>query len=211
MPTSLGPNPESLRASVMAPEQAPPAAASWAMSEGGLTVRRAIAAGISFWGGEPDQAQINAALLADGYSPSDILSTLLLRRIPQMISAGLVEGAGDPRLAAEFERMIPVDRRGFDHPPEFTLADFHAWYRAAFGNDFAAEPDILSRLRYRTDTRFGAIMHRMSALRDVHLLDVIVARLEAERAVIIVYGGSHFTALQDELEALMGQPAFDLP
>src|SRR5687768_3305105 len=69
--------------------------------EGGETVPTVVGARqekAELWGGEPDDLDVKAHVIAEGVSGTDLLGLYVLRNIPQWIGERKIAHAGDPRL-----------------------------------------------------------------------------------------------------------------
>lgn len=201
-PTRAGPTPAQIRAQL----EGAGGDAAWGVGESALAARLALGAGVPFWGGEPEQRALNAAALERGFTKQDILAARFIRSVPQLVRAGALTAGDDPRLEAAFARSVSYDARAMDSPPEFSVAEFRAWYRADFGIDLAADPELQRRNTPGDDTKCARIIQLLSHLRDLHLLTVIRDRLEADRTVLVVYGAGHYTTLAPALGDALGQP-----
>lgn len=94
-PTSRGPNSQRIIDYV---SQAP----SDGRVEAGETtpaVLGALREGAEFWGGEPEDADVKARVLAEGIPAEDVLGFYVLRSVPQWIGERRIEHAGAPACA----------------------------------------------------------------------------------------------------------------
>lgn len=161
-PTSRGANPAKLIEQVLA---SPPKNGFADDGETYPAVRGAVAQGAKIWGGEPDDLDVKAFVLA--------------KRL--LLDASIL--------------------------PSF--ADWAHWYATTnhrpIGVDFDTE-----ETGPRVDGRFPSnkIAAVIAGARDAHLHRLIVAHLEANESVIVVYGGSHLMMQRPALDAVLGPPCY---
>jgi hypothetical protein len=207
-PTSRGPNPARLLEIVArSPERD-------GFVEAGETVPAVLGArqeGAAVWGGEADDRDIKARILAEGFSAEDLLGFYVLRNIPQWIGERRIDHAGDPRLQPLVAAALLRNRESLALPPAVLpgFSEWASWYRAlnrrSIGADFATE-----EVGPLTDGRFGTnrIAAAISRARDAYLHDLVVAHLNDGENVLVVFGGSHLMIHRPALDALLGPPCY---
>ena len=201
-PTEMGENPDVIVDIVSGGEQ--PDADPYARGEAAYAARLAMNAGVPFVGGEPTEAEQTRALMAQGYDARDIFFTDILKVLPQSIRGGEVSGPDDPRFPGVFNRWtvsLAIER---EDAPKITLADFERWYLAQYGVDYRVDARFVDRADPSAETLVGRILRSQSLIRDRHLYRAIMNTLKRRGRVLVVYGGSHRTALAGALSASLG-------
>lgn len=208
-PTSRGANPISLYK--YAAENGPKADG---FVEGGETVPTVLGArqeNANLWGGEPDDIDLKALLVAAGLTGADLLGFYVLRTIPQWIGERKIEHAGDTRLGPLVEAALVKNRAALQLPAD-VLANRAAWARwyedlnrKPLGADFVTE-----EVGPLADGKFGTnrIAFAVSRARDAYLHKLIIRHLNAGESVLVVFGGSHFMIQRPALDAAIGPPCF---
>lgn len=205
VPSSLGENPADVVA--LARRTDDPAAEPYARGEAGYAASLALGAGVPFVGGEPTEALQARALAAQGFDPLDVFHADLLALLGQSIRGGEITGPDDPAFDAAFGRWtvsLSIER---DDPPRISYEGFADWYRAQYGVDYRSDPLFAARADPGADSLVGRIVQARSLLRDRHLLGVILRAVERYKRVLVVYGGTHRTALARALTAELGPAA----
>lgn len=182
--------------------------------EGGETVPTVLGAreeGATLWGGEADDADIKAAVIAEGFSAEDLLGFYVLRNIPQWIGERRIESASDLRLQALAAEALARNREVLQLPSS-VLPDYAAWAswyqalnRRPIGADFVTE-----EAGPLADGRFGTnrIAHAISRARAVYLHRLILKHLNAGESVLVVFGASHLMIHRPALDAVLGPPCY---
>jgi hypothetical protein len=182
--------------------------------EGGETVPTVLGArdeGAALWGGEPDDLEVKARVLAQGFPPEDLLGLYVLRNIPQWIGERKIEDAGDPRLRALVEAELPRSRDDLELPATMLPGydDWLAWYRARNGKPLDAS-FVTEETGPLSDGRFGTnrIAYAVSRVRDAYLHELAVGHLAEGESVLVVFGASHLTIHRPALDAVLGSPCY---
>ena len=207
-PTSRGANPARLL------EYASHSPAKDGFVEAGETVPAVLGArleGATLWGGEADDRDVKAWIIAQGFSPDDLLGFYVLRNIPQWIAERKIEDAGDARLEALVTQALTRNRQALELPSKVlpSFSGWAAWYQAlnqrAIGAGFITEEvGPLADGRFGTN-RIGAAISRA---RDAYLHNLIIAHLNAQENVLVIFGASHLTINRPALDAVLGQPCY---
>lgn len=182
--------------------------------EGGETVPTVLGArqeNASLWGGEPDDLEIKAQVLAEGLSGADLLGFYVLRNIPQWIGERKIEHAGDTRLKPLVEAALANSRAALQLPADVLAGytEWAEWYeglnRKPLGAGFATE-----EIGPLADGRFGTnrIAFAVSRARDAYLHELIIGHLNAGESVLVVFGGSHLMIQRPALDAAIGPPCY---
>lgn len=163
------------------------------------------------WGGEADDSQIKALLLAQGFQAEDLLGFYILRDIPQWIRERKIHNAGDPRLGALVEAELPRTRVALQLPPTVLpgFADWAAWYRRQNGRPIG-QSFVTEETGPLADGDFGTnrIAHAVSRARAVHLHNLMLDHLKAGRSVLVVFGASHLMIHRAALDHALGRPCY---
>jgi len=182
--------------------------------EGGETVPTALGArqeNAKLWGGEPDDLDIKAGVLAEGISDADLLGFYVLRNVPQWIGERKIEDAGDSHLKPLVEAALTKSRAALQLPADVLAgyAEWTEWYEALnrkrIGVSFATE-----EVGPLADGKFGTnrIAFAISRARDAYLHKLIISHLNAGESVLVVFGGSHLMIQRPALDAAIGQPCY---
>lgn len=180
--------------------------------EGGETVPTVLGAraeGATLWGGEPDDLDVAARILAEGFAPEDLLGFYVLRNIPQWIGEQKIEHAGDPRLEPLAIEALARDRDSLQLAPTVLpgYAEWLAWYRALNGRPLGAS-FVTEETGPLADGPHGTnrIAHALSLARDAHLHELIVKHLARGESVLVVFGSSHLTIQRPALDSVFSGP-----
>jgi hypothetical protein len=198
-PTSWGDNPEPI--SSMIPTRLQPDANSFAKGEGVYAASLAQSASVPFVGGEPTDAQQTEGLVALGFAAEDIYFVDMIKALFQDLRAGEFATPSDPNFAKAYEGWV----RNSDAPAR-PIEAFRAWYSMSFGTSIESDPNWFERSDPGKRGIGADISRAQGLIRDRHLYALIIARLKAERAVMVVYGASHLTNLWSALAFSLGQP-----
>jgi hypothetical protein len=182
--------------------------------EGGETVPTVLGArqeNAKLWGGEPDDLDIKASVLAEGMSDADLLGFYVLRNVPQWIGERKIEDAGDTHLKPLVEAALAKSRAALQLPAAVLAgyAEWTEWYeglnRKRIGVGFATE-----EVGPLADGKFGTnrIAFAISRARDAYLHKLIISHLNAGESVLVVFGESHLIIQRPALDAAIGQPCY---
>jgi hypothetical protein len=182
--------------------------------EGGETVPTVLGARqekANLWGGEADDVDVEAHVLADGFSAADLLGFYVLRSIPQWIGERKIDDAGDPRLQPLVEGALARNRATLQLP-NFVLANYAhwaAWYSALNRKPIDAG-FVTEEVGPLADGRFSTnrIAYAISRARDAYLHKLIISHLNANENVLVVFGGSHLMIHRPALDAAIGRPCY---
>ena len=182
--------------------------------EGGETVPTVLGAqqqNAQLWGGEPDDVDVKARIVAQGLSTADLLGLYVLRNIPQWIGERKIEHAGDPRLKPLVEAALARDRADLQLPPD-VLAGYQewvSWYQRLNGKPLGAD-FVTEETGPLSDGRFGTnrIAFAVSKARDAYLHNLVIGHLNAGENVLVVFGGSHLMIHRPALDAVLGPPCY---
>ena len=201
-PTELGENPRPIVELIE--DAGAPDADPYSRGEAAYAARLAMDTKVPFMGGEPTEAEQTRALRAQGFSARDIFFTDLLKVLPQSIRGGEISGPEDSRFEDVFARWtvsLSIER---DDPPRFRFEDFERWYLQQYGVDYRIDARFADRADPAADTLVGRILRAQSLIRDRHLYRTILDQLDKRGRVLVVYGGTHRTALAGALNAALG-------
>lgn len=208
-PTSRGANPA--RLFQYASENGP---GSDGFVEGGETVPTVLGArqeGAALWGGEADDPDIKARIIAQGFPAEDLLGFYVLRNIPQWIQERRIDHAGDPRLQSLVAAALARNREALQLPSTLLpgFPEWAAWYQALNGRPIGAD-FTTEEAGPLADGRFGTnrIAAAISRARDAYLHDLVIAHLNARESVLVVFGGSHLMIHRPALDAVLGPPCY---
>lgn len=207
-PTSRDPNSKRL---VAYASQSP---ATDGFQEGGETVPAVLGAvkeGATIWGGEPDDADIKARVLAQGVSAEDLLGFYTLRSIPQWVGERKIENVGAPRLPALIDEELSGNRKRLALEPTVLrgYAEWASWYQTKNGKQI--EPEFSNEeVGPLADGQFGSnkIAAAISRARAAYLHEMILSHVNAGETVLVVFGGSHLMIHRPALDAAIGQPCY---
>jgi hypothetical protein len=150
-------------------------------------------------------------LLAQGFSPEDILGFYTLRSVPQWAREQKISNAGDLRVKDLVTQELVHNRERLSLPASVlpTYQQWAQWYTQANGKPFGATFELaevgpLADGPYKTNR----IAETISRARDEFLLRQIAALLNAGHNVMVVFGESHLMILQPALEHMLGKPCY---
>jgi len=162
--------------------------------------------GAELWGGKPDEVDVKARVMAQGFSAEDVLGFHVLRTISQWVRKRRVENAGDSRLQFLVEEELRRARGALELPGT-VLPGFERWadwYQALNGRPIG--PDLaVEEVGPLSDDPFPSnrIAAAVSQARDAFL---IIKHLNAGKSVLVVFGGSHLMIHRPALDAALGGP-----
>jgi hypothetical protein len=182
--------------------------------EGGETVPTVLGARqekAKLWGGEPDDLDVKAHVIAEDLSGTDLLGLYALRNIPQWIGERKIEHAGDPRLKPLVEAALARDRTALQLPSNVLAGytEWANWYQGLNGKPLGAgfateEIGPLADGKFKTNH----IAFSVSRARDAHLHKLIISHFNAGESVLVVCGGSHLMIQRPALDATIGPPCY---
>jgi hypothetical protein len=182
--------------------------------EGGETVPTALGArqqNAKLWGGEPDDLDVKAQVLARGISGADLLGLYVLRNIPQWVGERKIENGGDPRLKPLVEEALARERTALQLPPDVLpgYSEWASWYQGLNGKPLGAG-FVTEETGPLADGKFGTnrIAFSVSRARDAFLHNLIISHLQAGESVLVVFGGSHLMIHRPALDAVIGPPCY---
>jgi hypothetical protein len=206
--TALGPDPPELMAIAT---RSHPNPALDPDGETGPAVRNAIKLGARVYGGEADDLAVRDFARRAAIADVDLLGYYVLRVIPQWMRDGSIAGPQDPKLNRLVDKQIARSAAELGIPPSVMpeFGDFASWYERTNGKPLSAgvnqeEAGPLVDGSWPTN-RIGAALSRA---RDAHLLKQIAVRLENDRSVLVVFGGSHAIIDKPALDAMLGRPCY---
>jgi hypothetical protein len=175
------------------------------------TVLGARAEGATLWGGEADDRDLKARILAQGFLPEDLLGFYVLRTIPQWIGERRLDHGGDPRLQALVEAALARNRETLELPATVLpgYSQWAAWYQALNGGPIG-EGFVTEEVGPLADGRFGTnrIAAAISRARAAYLHELVIAHLNAGESVLVVFGASHLMIHRPALDAVLGAPCY---
>jgi hypothetical protein len=208
-PTSRGPNPASIfdYVSKSAPDKD-------GFVEAGELVPTALGAkleGAALWGGEAQDPEIKARLLAEGFSADDLLGFYVLRNIPQWIRERRLRSAADPALKPLVVEALALNRAKLQLGPD-VLSSFEqwaAWYKAINRKPIDAT-FITEEVGPLADGKFGTnkIAYALARVRDAYLHELIIEHLNKGESVLVVFGASHLMIHRPALDRVLGGPCY---
>lgn len=207
-PTSRGPNAERLLV------YASRAEVKEGVQEGGETIPAVLGAvkeGAALWGGEPDDADIKARVLAQGIPAEDLLGFYTLRSIPEWVGERKLTNAGDSRLPSLIEKELVRNRQRLALEPTVLSGypEWASWYRTKNGKQIG--PDFTNEeAGPLADGQFGSnkIAAAISRARAAYLHDLMISHLNAGETVLVVFGGSHLMIHRPALDAALGRSCY---
>ena len=209
-PTSLGPNPRRIL-----DYAAKSSKRADGFVEGGETIPTISGAqqqGAVLWGGEADDADIKAQVVAAGFSAEDLLGFYVLRNIPQWIGERNIADADDARLQPLVADALTKNREHLEIPAT-VLAGYSPWadwYKAINGKAISAS-FVTEEVGPLSNGPFGTnkVAYAVSRARDAHLHRLIIEKLNAKKSVLVVFGGSHLIIHRPALDAVLGKPCYE--
>ena len=183
----------------------------YARGEAMFAASLALKQAVPFVGGEPDRAEQIDALKAKGFTDADIAFNAMAGEFSQALRSGDMPDTSAasllkayPRLA---ERLVaPLDRGGWVQTAP-SLDAFRQRYRELYGVDISGDRQFPLRIDVVYDkTRNGELQRAAGIIRDRHLLGLIEQQLSEKRAVLVVYGSSHWSTVSAALEQRLGKP-----
>ena len=183
--------------------------------EGGETIPTTFGAqqqGAILWGGEADDTDIKAQVVATGFSAEDLLGFYVLRNIPQWIGERNIADAGDARLQPLVADALTKNRERLKIPATVLAgySEWAAWYQAVNGKAISAA-FVTEEVGPLSNGPFGTnkVAYAVSRARDAHLHRLIIEKLNAKKSVLVVFGGSHLIIHRPALDAVLGKPCYE--
>ena len=172
-------------------------------------VMGALAQGATLFCSEPDDGDVKAFLLEQGYDPADLLGFYTLRSIPQWIREERIDNAADVRIDALLAEELETNRARLGLEADLLpgVEDWRAWYRATngkrLGADFSTE-----EAGPMADGPYGSnrVAAAISRARAVFLHELAILRAAKGETVLVVYGASHLMIHRPALDAALGAP-----
>lgn len=202
-PTALGRNPE--RIMQMALKTDAESADSWARGEGGFAAASALRAVVPFEGGEPTDKELLAGLTARGFRARDVLFTEMMKVLAEDADAKLFTEPHGQAFESAFGDWAISLSRSFEQPRPST-DEFQLWYFQTFGLSLQSDKRWKERADPVAIGLSARIAREQSLLRDNHLYQLILKRLDQESSVVVVFGASHLASLWRALQASLGSP-----
>lgn len=207
-PSALGSNPPEL---VAIASRSRPDPALDPDGETGPAVRNALKIGAQLYGGEPSDLAVRDLVRRAGVADLDLIGYYVLRVIPQWTRDGSIARPDDPRLEQLVHKQLRRSRAELGLPADL-MPDFRSfadWYQRTNGKLLSAgvdqeESGPLADGPWPTN-RIGAAVSRA---RDAHLVAQIADRLNKDRSVLVVFGGSHALIDKPALHAMLGRPCY---
>jgi len=208
-PTARGPDPESIFKYVS--QNGPDKDGFVEAGELVPTALGAKAKSATLWGGEAQDTDVKARVLAQGLSSADILGFYVLRNIPQWMRERQLQSAGDPRLKPLVEQALVQSREKLQLAPD-VLPSFERWaewYKALNGKPIDAT-FATEEVGPLADGKFGTnkIAYAVSRVRDAYLHELVVDHLDKGESVLVVFGGSHLMIQRPAFDAVLGSPCY---
>ena len=176
--------------------------------ESGYAAVLATTREIPFFGGEPDDLDVYQAMLAEKYSPEDMVGYYLVRQYPQWVRQKRLEKKSLEKTASEF---IAYTCQQFSIPSVncTTYEKFKLWYKEKNKKDFPKNFDKEEAAPYSHGRYFTQrISHRVGRFRDAFIVKQIATHLNTHKNVLIVYGASHLLTQLPALQKGLGQPEY---
>ena len=195
-PTEMGPNPARVLAAIR----------EGARNETMLAVEQALNADATVWGGEPTERQRIAALRERGFAAEDILFAAFFGPLEQDQREGRFGDVDEPAFDEAFAvwAVIIASEQGVDDVP--TALAFRSWFERTFGKPIEQDAEWWTR---GWPGRLGVgsdIARTSNHVRDVHVYELTITRLNEDRHVVVVFGGSHLSSVWSALERSLGTP-----
>ncbi|MGE0046541.1 MAG: hypothetical protein AB7J28_07240 [Hyphomonadaceae bacterium] len=205
-PSSWGVNPERVLAPVRAAYFNPNAADSYVRGDPGYTMQHAIGRRIPIYGGEPDGADVDRALMQQGFNPTEVASVKMLQALPQGEIAGEFRDNRDPRFRAFLDREAARIARDYTFGLIFSREIYEHWHQREFGVSVYEDRDYVRRLDPTRPGRAAEISRAMTLVRDRHIFGEIMRLTARYERSLVVYGGGHLQTQWRALWAAMGRP-----
>lgn len=172
------------------------------LGEAALSALLANERGIPFFGGEPTDEDILKQITSEGYSPSELVISYLIRQIPQWRREGEFDKQKYEVLASSY---LTATCRDLNMNPCPTLRDAEQWYTKMNGKTLTQDVDSQESAPI-ADSQLGTqrISSAITLIRDKFTLKIIEKVLAKYEHVLVVYGHSHFLDLQPALEDSVG-------
>jgi hypothetical protein len=208
-PTAMGENPPPVVA--VANRYGTVGADEYARGEGTYAGFLALKRKVPFIGGEPTREEQNQVLKSKGFTDDDLAFNALLGAYSQAFRSGDMPDTSAENFAKSYSSLAqdikaPASRGGWnlDAPP---LDAFLSRYKEMYGVNIVGDDTFPLRIDVVNDvTRNGQQTKVNMMTRDRHLLGLIEQQLAERRAVLVVYGGSHWATLSAALQERLGKP-----
>jgi hypothetical protein len=174
-------------------------------------VKRAAELHIEFVGGEPDQATVLKAVLAQGFTIQDLLGFYFVRQIP---ADRRVHPLDEKSMPGTYQHYLETWSQELKVPqaaqPSYT--EFKNWFQATCKIPFKVGQIDAVTTAPRED---GKCLHALSALINRVRIEVSIATLremlDRHDRVLMIYGGSHLQNDRKEIEKILGPAASRFP
>jgi hypothetical protein len=208
-PTAMGENPPPLVAE--AHRYGSAEADEFARGEAMYAASLALMRGIPFLGGEPTREEEIRVLKSKGFTDADIAFSALLGLLSQALRSRDIPDTSLGSLTQVYPQLaqalkLPLDHGGWnlDAP---SLDEFRQRYREMYGADIVGDARFPRGIDMPEDTTRRGRQFKVDMMtRDRHLLGLIEQQLDYRHAVLVVYGGSHWSTLSAALEERLGKP-----
>lgn len=202
-PTTMGENPPPLVQ--VAQRYGAAETDAFARGEAMYAACLALARRIPFLGGEPTQEEQRDALRAEGFTDADLAFNAILGWFSQSLRSKDVPDTSLASIKGIYPQLVDAvrDQSGLEAS---SLEEFRRRYEDLYGVDIVGDPQFPLRTDIGDTTAHGRQNVAGMMIRDRHILGVIEKQLSERHAVLVVYGGSHWSTLSAALEARLGKP-----
>jgi hypothetical protein len=202
-PTAFGLNPDRIMQMVLKADAK--GADTWARGEGGFAAASALRASVPFEGGDPTDKELLADLMARGFPARDVMFTEMLKVLAEEARAKLFPAPHGKAFESAFVDWAKSLSHSFGQPQPST-DDFRTWYLQTFGLSLHFDEQWTEQADPVGTGLSARIAREQSLLRDNHLYQLMIRRLDTESSVVVVFGASHLASLWRALEASLGMP-----
>jgi hypothetical protein len=168
--------------------------------------------GAVVYAGEPSGPSVLAYFEKQGYVARDILAFYIMRMIPVQNNHVPLTPATFPA----FEQRVAKDaQRKLGISVPFSPDDFSAWYAKNMPvptNYLAITTNDTGPASHgRTPTLLNTLARIDLVMRDGNIVAAIQQAIAKHNRVLVVYGASHLVFEWDQLQQIMGTPAWSKP
>lgn len=173
--------------------------------ETAFAIKQAHKHGVPFIGSEPDNEYIIKGSAKSGYDANDIWFYFFIQQVFQYKNNGVL----DPNNLEGFYNKFKAENAS-SFPSALKYHDFLFWYKKKNARDFHCdEIDELTAAPFADGELF---IQRVSScvcmIRDKFMLSVIEEKMNEYRAVLAIFGGSHWSTQKLALAGTFGKPKF---
>ncbi len=169
-----------------------------------FAVSVALLSDIPYAGIEVSDVEVKKALLASGFSETDIIGFYVLREIPYYRRSGETVVYKDEKA---FLHHVKVRQERLKMDIAFDLDAFRRWYLKRTGRKLVVDTFDHNDISPSHSSGFLHAMSRtIGRIRDRHIADTIAAALNAHDRVMVVCGQGHLVTLRPVLEDMLGKP-----